>query len=285
MFDEFFKWLISTLTSTALLGVIIYFSRSALTKLIGKSIEHRFDKKIENFKSEIRDKEKELEQIRVFMASTRRERDSTLQTKRFEAAEILMRSRQFLGQFTMLVEYVKMLNMNEILDKRNDPKITQFIKALTDPVDIDEKLRVYGTFDRTLPELYLNDRVKKLFEAYQFIILNAVMIMKVLSMPGININPDLFKKDSLRKTVIELAPLAKEGFDQFGDSYAYHWTNYFYEEILKELRNELLGITSLSKDTEAATKLALDTRRAQVNLHTKLEENGLSENLINPDAR
>lgn len=285
MFDEFFKWLISTLTSTALLGVIIYFSRSTITKLIGKSIEHRFDKKIENFKSEIRDKEKELEQIRVFMASTRRERDSTLQTKRFEAAEILMRSRQFLGQFTMLVEYVKMLNMNEILDKRNDPKITQFIKALTDPVDIDEKLRVYGTFDRTLPELYLNDRVKKLFEAYQFIILNAVMIMKVLSMPGININPDLFKKDSLRKTVIELAPLAKEGFDQFGDSYAYHWANYFYEEILKELRNELLEITSLSKDTEAATKLALDTRRAQINLHTKLEENGLSENLINPDAR
>ncbi|MEB5886804.1 hypothetical protein [Enterobacter roggenkampii] len=285
MFDEILKWLISALTSTALLGVIIYFSRSTLTKWIGKSIEHRFDKKIENFKSEIRDKEKELEQIRLFMASTRRERDSTLQTKRFEAAEILMRSRQFLGQFTMLVEYVKMLNMNEILDKRNDPKITQFIKALTDPVEIDEKLRVYGTFDRTLPDLYLNDRVKKLFEAYQFIILNAVMIMKVLSMPGININPDLFKKDSLRKTVIELAPLAKEGFDQFGDSYAYHWTNYFYEEILKELRNELLGITSLSKDTEAATKLALDTRRAQINLHTTLEENGLSENLINPEAR
>lgn len=284
MFDEIIKWLISTLSSTALLGFIIYFSRTTLTKLIGKSIEHRFDKKIENFKAEIRDKEKELEQIRAFMASTRRERDSTLQTKRFEAAEILMRSRQFLGQFTMLVEYLKLLKMDEILDKRDDPKITQFIKALTDPVNIDEKLREYGTFDRTLPDLYLSERVKKLFDAYQYIILNAVMIMRVLSIPGLNINPDLFKKDSLRNTVIELAPPAKEGFDQFGDSYAYHWTNYFYEEILKEIRNELLGITSLSKDTEAATKLALDTRQAQINLQASLEENGLPEDLIITDA-
>ncbi|MFG6090877.1 hypothetical protein [Enterobacter soli] len=285
MFDEIIKWLISTLSSTALLGVIIYFSRTTLMKLIGKSIEHRFDKKIESFKAEIRDKEKELEQIRAFMASTRRERDSTLQTKRFEAAEILMRSRQFLGQFTMLVEYLKLLKLDEVLAKRNDPKITQFIKTLTDPVNIDEKLRVYGTFDRTLPDLYLSDRVKKLFDAYQFIILNAVMIMRVLSMPGLNINPDLFKKDSLRNSVIELAPFAKEGFDQYGDSYAYHWTSYFHEEILKEIRNELLGITSLSKDTEAATKLALDTRQAQINLHASLEENGLPEDLIIPDAR
>ncbi|WP_421633346.1 hypothetical protein [Enterobacter ludwigii] len=285
MFDEIIKWLISTLSSTALLGFIIYFSRTTLTKLIGKSIEHRFDKKIENFKAEIRDKEKEFEQIRTFMASTRRERDSTLQTKRFEAAEILMRSRQFLGQFTMLVEYLKLLKMDEILDKRDDPKITQFIKTLTDPVDIDEKLKVYGTFDRTLPDLYLSERVKKLFDAYQYIILNAVMIMRVLSIPGLNINPDLFKKDSLRNTVIELAPLAKDGFDQYGDSYAYHWTSYFYEEILKEIRNELLGITSLSKDTEAATKLALDTRQAQINLHASLEKNGLPENLIITDAK
>lgn len=285
MSEDILKWLGGVLTSATALGVVVYCMRSALTKFISKSIEHRFDKKIENFKAEIRGTEKEFEQIRAFMGSIRKERDSTLQAKRFEAAETLMRQRQFLGQCTMLVEYVKMLNIEEILKKKQDPKIAQFIKTLTDPFDIDGKLKVYGTFDRTLTDLYLSERVKKVFETYQFIILNAVMIMKILSLPSLDINPDLFKKDSLRNMVIELAPLSKEGFDQFGDSYAYHWTNYFYTEILKELRNELLGITSISKDAEAATQLALDSRRAQINLHASLEKSGLSEDLIKPDAR
>ncbi|HEX4500234.1 MAG TPA: hypothetical protein VH187_03555 [Scandinavium sp.] len=285
MFEEILKWVGSVLASTAVFGIVVYLMRSTLTKLIGKSIEHRFDKKIESFKAEIRGNEKEFEQIRAFMGSIRKERDSTLQAKRFEAAETLMRQRQFLGQFTMLVEYVKMLNMEEILKNRNDPQIAKFIKALTDPVDIDEKLKIYGTFDRTMTDLYLSERIKKLFETYQYIMLNAVMIMKILSLPNLDINPDLFKKDSIKNMVIELAPLSKEGFDQFGDSYAFHWTNYFYTEILTELRNELLGITSMSKDTEAATQLALDSRRAQISLHAIFEKSGLSEDLIKSDAR
>lgn len=284
MFDEFIKLLGTVFTSTALLGGVIYFSRSTLTKFLSKTIEHRFDKKIEKFKADIRDNEKEFEQIRAFISSARRERDSALQAKRFEAAEILMHSRQFLGQFTMLVEYLKMLNMEEILKKRDDPKITQFIKTLTDPVDIDEKLRVFGTFDRTMPELYLSEEVKKLFDAYQTIILNAVMVMKILSIPGLKINPDFFKKDYMKNMIIELAPLAKDGFDKFGDSHAYHLTNYFYNQVLIELRNDLLGITSMSKDTEAATRLALDSRQAQINLHSSLAKTGLTEDIIKNDV-
>lgn len=284
MFDEFLKWLSTVLTSAVFLSAIAYFSRSALTKFISKSIEHRFDRKIENFKSDIRDNEKEFEQIRQFIGSTRRERDSTLQAKRFEAAEALMRSRQFLSQFTMLVEYVKMLNMEEILKNRNDPKITQFIKTLADPVGIDEKLRVYGEFDRTMPDLYLSEKVKKLFDIYQSIMLNAVMIMKVLSLPGLNISPDLYKKDVLKNMIIESAPFAKDGFDKFGDSYAYLWLNYFHDQILKELRNELLGITSMTNDTQAATRVALDSRQAKIDLQTSLANNGLSQTLIKKDV-
>ncbi len=183
----------------------------------------------------------------------------------------------------MLVEYVKMLNMEEILKNRNDPKITQFIKTLADPVGIDEKLRVYGTFDRTMPELYLSEKVKKLFETYQSIIINAVMIMKILSLPGLNISPDLYKKDALKNMIIELAPLAKDGFDEFGDSYAYLWLNYFHDQILKELRNELLGISSMTNDTQAATRLALDSRQAKIDLQTSLARNGLSQTFIKED--
>ncbi|WP_213842390.1 hypothetical protein [Enterobacter hormaechei] len=283
MLEEFMKWLSTVLTSAALISAVVYFSRSTISKYLGKSIEHRFDKKIEAFKSEVRDNEKEFEQIRAFMGSTRRERDSTLQAKRFEAAEILMRSRQTFGEFTIFVEYLKMLKLEEILKNKNDPKITQFIKTLTDPVDIDGKLKTIANIDKTLPDLYLSEKVKNLFNIYRSIIMNAVMIMKLLSMSGLNINQDLFKKDVLKKMIIESVPTSASGFEKYGDSYAYLWLDYFHDQILKELRNELLGITSMSNDTEAATRLALDSRQAKIKLHESLVTNGLSEDLIKTD--
>ncbi|ELY3622591.1 hypothetical protein ACM92P_000680 [Cronobacter dublinensis] len=284
MLNEILKWIVSVLTSATVLGAILYFTRSSLTKFIGKSIEHRFDKKLENFKAEIRENEKEIEQIRTFMSSTRRERDSALQAKRFEAAESLMRMRQFLGQLNFFVDYLNILNLDEILKKKDDPKIIQFINTLIGGVDINERVTTYGKFDRTMMELYLSERTRKTFDTYQSIILNAVMIMKVLSLSLVNLPPDFFKKDAIKKMIIELVPSAEAGFDEFGDSYAYHWSTYFYKRISAELRNELLGITSMSKDTEAAAQLASDSRQALIKLQESLKNSGLSEDLIKSDA-
>ncbi|EOY4339369.1 hypothetical protein ACP5YT_001000 [Cronobacter malonaticus] len=284
MLDEFVKWILSVLTSAAVLTAIAYFLRSSLTKFIGKSIEHRFDKKLENFKAGIRENEKEFEQIRAFMSSARRERDSALQAKRFEAAESLMRMRQFLGQFNIFVEYLKVLNIDEIVKKRDDPQINQFINTLIGTINIEEKMSAYGQFDRTMTELYLGERVRKTFDTYQSIIFNAVIIMKVLSLPLVKMPPDFFKKDTIKNMVIELAPKAKSGFEKFGDTHAYYWATYFYNEISTELRNELLGISSMSKDTESAAQLATDSRQALIKVQESLKKSGLSEELINSDA-
>ncbi|EGT5668500.1 hypothetical protein AGJ44_06370 [Cronobacter dublinensis subsp. dublinensis] len=284
MLNEILKWIVSVLTSATVMGAILYFTRSSLTKFIGKSIEHRFEKKLENFKAEIRENEKEIEQIRAFMSSARRERDSALQAKRFEAAEALMRMRQFLGQLNIFVEYLKMLNMEEILKKRDDPKIHQFINDLTRHADIDGKLATYAAFDKTITELYLSERVRKIFEVYQSVIMNATITMKLLSMPGLKIIPDIFKKDELKSMIIELVPSAKPGFDKFGDNHAYYWLNYFHNEISQELRSELLGISSMSKDTEAAAQLATDSRQALIKVKESLKKIGLSEEFINSDA-
>ncbi|ELY6291239.1 hypothetical protein SNQ63_002039 [Cronobacter sakazakii] len=283
MLDEVIKWILSVLTSAAALTAIAYFLRSSLTKFIGKSIEHRFDKKFENFKAEIRDNEKEFEQIRAFMSSARRERDSALQAKRFEAAEVLMRLRHSLGQLSMFVEYIKILNLEEISKKNDDPKITELINTLIGDMDINERMKTYSSLDKTLPDLYLSEQVNKTFEAYKSIIINAAIIMRVLSLPGMKLIPNLFKQDQLKKMIIELAPLTQKGFDEFGDIYAYHLSNHFYNEILIQLRNELLGTFSISKDTEAAAQLASDSRQALIKVQESLKKSGLSEEFINSD--
>lgn len=83
--------------------------------------------------------------------------------------------------------------------------------------------------------------------------------------------------------MIELVPGSKDGFDKFGESYAYHWSTYFHDQILKSLRREISGVDELAKATRSAENLALDSRRAQLNVRSTLEAAGLPEKLIKTD--
>ncbi|CAI2540284.1 Uncharacterised protein [Serratia liquefaciens] len=254
--------------------------RDALSKFFAKSIEQKLDRKLELFKAGIRDGEKELEQIRTFIVSARRDRDSTLQSKRFEAAEVVIKIRQQLAQFTIIVEYIKTLKIYKILQDGDDPKIIEFINVLIKPLNIDDNLKILGAIDRTLPRLYLSERSVKVFEMYENIVINAVVLIKLCSLPMKN-KQKILKEDSLSKSIIELAPLSKPGFEEFGEGYAFHWATYFYNETLRELRNELFGTDNIANDTESAERVALDTRMAQINVRQSLHKTGLSESLLN----
>lgn len=283
MHNEFLKWLLGVITSAGLLTFLAFFMRTTLSKIFTRTIEFQFEKKFEKFKADIRDNETELGQIRTFLSSARRERDSALQNKRFEAAEQLMRSRQFLSQLTPLVEYTKLLKTEEILKDNDNPKISNFINTLIGPFNIDEKLNTYKSFDKTIMNLYLSEKTKKTFEIYEFIIFSAVTTMKLLSIPGLKVTSNIFKKEQLVKMVIEEVPPSKKGFDDFGDNYIYYWANYFYEHTLTELRNELHGDGNMSKDTEAATRIAIDSRSAQYDIRSSLNKYGLSDSLLKPE--
>ncbi|CZZ44907.1 Uncharacterised protein [Enterobacter hormaechei] len=286
MAEQISRWVISFITSAGALALLAFLTRSTLAKFFTKSVEHHFEKKFEKFKAEIRDNEKELEQIRTFMSSARRDRDSTLQSKRFEAAESLLRARQLISEFSGLADYLKILKVDEIIKRNSDPKMTNFIKTLTDPFNIDEKLTNFKEIDRTLPNLYLSERTIKTFEAYESIILNAVTIMKLLSLPGLKIDPNLFNKEKMKNMIIDLYPQSQAGFEQYGDSYVFQLTMYFYTQILNELRNELLGTGNMMKDTEAAANLARDTRNAHMNILKSLQNNEIPESIINkPDSQ
>lgn len=279
---EFWKWLFGVVASSGVIGVAALLMRDTLAKFFLKSVEHRFEKKLETFKADIRDNEKELDQIRSFLVSARRDRDSATQTKRLEAAELLLRARHGLSQLSMLVEYLKILNTEQIIKDGNDPKIIEFIETLVKPFDIDEKIKLLGAIDRTLPRLYLSDKSLKVFDAYESIIIHAAMMMKLLSLPLRN-KSGLVNAGTLSKTVVEIVPGAKEGFDKWGEGYAYHWAKYFHDEILRHLRHEVSGTDDLKRDTESIERLAIDSRRAQINVRASLEQAGLPDNLIKPD--
>jgi hypothetical protein len=93
----------------------------------------------------------------------------------------------------------------------------------------------------------------------------------------------MLKKGFLSEMVVELVPGAREGFDKFGESYAYHWATYFYDQTLALLRHEISGADDIAKAAKSAESLALDSRRAQLAVRANLEAAGLPERLINED--
>ncbi|MCL8608936.1 hypothetical protein KUA00_03925 [Proteus mirabilis] len=284
MFSDFWSWILSVAISTGLVGVIGYFLRDTLSVFFAKSVEHKFDRKLENFKAESRNNEKELEQIRTFLVSAYRERDSMIQTKKLEAAEILLRARHELSQLSILVEYMKILNTERILDNKGDPKITEFINLLIKPFDLDEKIKQLGCFDKTYPRLYLTDKSLKLYDAYEGIILNAAIMMKLFSL-NLSNRSDFIKESQLSEKIIELVPPSKDGFKQFGEAYSYHWATHFYNEILRSLRHEISGADDLNRDAESAERLGINSRRAQMSIFASLEQVGLPDTLIKPDEK
>jgi hypothetical protein len=279
---EFWNWLLGVVISTGSLGMAAYLMRDTIGSFFAKAVEHRFEKKLETFKAGIRDNEKELDQIRSFLVAARRDRDSAIQAKRLEAAEILLRARQTLSQFSMLVEYMKILNTDQILKDSGDPKIAEFIDTLTKPFDIEEKIKILGKIDKTVPRLYLSEKSLKAFDTYESIILQAAMMMKLFSIP-LRDKGNLIKSGNLSKTIIELVPNSKDGFDRWGEGYAYYWSTYFHDEILRALRHEVSGADDMARDAVSVERLALDSRRAQINIRSSLEQVGLPDNLIKLD--
>ncbi len=279
MKSEIFNWLITVISSSGLVGVAAYLLRDTVVKYLTKSVEHKFETKLEKFKADIRDSEKEIEHIRSFLASNRRERDSLIQSKRIQAAENLLRARDVISQMTLLVEYMKILNISEIFKDAGNPKIGEFIDTLTKPLNTEEKIKSLGSIDMGVPRLYLSDKSLKLFDTYKGIVLHAAMMMQAMRVPLRNLD-SIMKPGVLSESVIDLAPMSKEGFDKWGESYAYFWASYFHDELLRSLRKEIWGEDNETLDTKSVEQLALDSRRAQINVRASLEKMGLPNSLI-----
>ncbi|MFO3842224.1 hypothetical protein [Citrobacter freundii] len=284
MDNEFLKWSIGVLASSGIIGGVGILFRDTLGRFMGKAIEHKFEKKIEEFKSEVREGEKELEQMRAYLSSARSGRDSLLQAKRFEAAENLIKIRQYLYSFNMVIVYMKMLKIEELSKNINDHKVKAFIDAIIQPLKLDEKFEEYKKFDVDTPTLYLSDRAIKAFQIHQGIIMVGAAKLKMLSVAVEN-TPEFINGDSLIAQIVDYIPSSESGFKEFGLTYVFQWHEYFREELLKEIRKDLNVDGNIKRDAESAAMLAIGARDAQQKVKESIKQYGLSDDLLNHEMK
>lgn len=276
-----YDWIVSSLGTSALLGVVVYLFRETLAKFFTKSVEHQFDLKLEIIKDQLLAKSTELDHIMTFMSSQKRERDSVLQAKNLEAAEITLRACDALAPLKMAVEFVKTLNIEEIVKQKNNPDIAEFVGTLLASIKVDETLAEIKEIDMTIPRLYLNDRTLSFFNAHQSIIMHAILIMKLLSL-GLD-SEKLMKKKVLQKEIEGLIPISKESFAKYGESYAFLWVQFFSDEIKKALRVQVRGDEKDMEDSATITNLSIASQQAQHEVRQKIDSSGLPPELFNTE--
>ncbi|MEM9524420.1 MAG: hypothetical protein AAF982_10615, partial [Pseudomonadota bacterium] len=105
---------------------------------------------------------------------------------------------------------------------------------------------------------------------------------KILSLP--QGNKYLLNEGTLQKRVEAIVPSSKEGFEKFGESYAYYWTQYFYNETLRALRAAANGAEKDREDAATITRMTIMSRRAQLEARQKLEKSGLPTEFIRKEG-
>ena len=284
MDGDYIKIFFGVMSSTTVLAVLGYIFRDVVGRMLFSRMEHKLEERIEIFKADIRSNEKELSEIRNFLHSASRESSSIVVAKRLEAAEVLLRLRHTLSKLNILVEYMKTLNIQAILDEGDDAKIAEMFESLSRPLKIDETIDQLGSIERTLPQLYISESSMKAFSAYESIVLHSVMLIKLFSIP-VPEKSKVVKEGNLSKIVLELVPQAKDGFERWGDQYAFHWSTYFYDLILKSLREEISGDNEMSRNVESAERMEFLSREAQRNIQIAVARAGLSQDILRDSSK
>jgi hypothetical protein len=276
---------IDTAAVTVLFAFLFIALKETILKFLTGAIVSKFAIHLEQAKSELREKEqrlsqqfssqeKELERISDHLSHLRRERDTALLNKKIEAAEKILKACTVLANLTMAVEILKVLNVSKISENLSSQEKIKIFTEISDLTKIRAHLEELTVVDRNVAKLYLSERSLTHFDVYALVVCHAAMTLTALS-AGMSIN-DMFKKDALRGKVENLVPTSKEGFEKYGEVYAYQWVDWLFTETVKSLREDIHGTTQADYDFSSAADLAYTTKRAQLQAVQMLEEAGLS---------
>lgn len=243
-------WFFSTLGSTGLLVSIGYLFKDVIFKYYEKKIALNFEKELEHFKSEIRRKEKSLEDelkrkdselifIRDSLMNFKKERLTALNSKKLLAYESMYETLRFYNQTATLTNILKVFDLNKALDKEYKQSFQQISETLFNSFGIEKIISEMNSKDEKYFQLYLNNKILENFKRFKEISVHSIFLINLLKM-GL-LEKKILNNDYLLKSIIELVPSAEKGFKEYGDQYALYWHDYFYNQVVTLLRLEILG--------------------------------------------
>jgi hypothetical protein len=263
---------IPALTTTSLLSLALWLSRALITARLTRSVQHEFDEKLEQLKSDFRAAEKsleatlaqrsaELESLRAGALSGITQRRALLDKRRLEAIDQLWGTlirNQSARSLAMTMSVMKLENIAEQVGR--DDRLRDLIKVSGggfDPSKLD-----YVTASLARP--YVSDMAWALFIAIQAITSYYVAHWVALS-NGID-SRNMVANDAVQKLILAVTPEYKEYLETNGLSASYHLLERLDTLLLGELN---LIATNYQQDKESVEQAAEILEHAR-NLNQKI---------------
>ena len=175
-------WLLSTLVTTALLSLLLFFSKNLILTRLKASVEHEFDAKLERvradlrkseevFKADLRAKEIQIEVLRSGALSGMASRQSLVDQRRLEAVEQLWDGIEKLAPLKMACAMMATVDFTKSLKwAAQEPKGREFFTQIGTSVDPSK----FPKTDAHKARPFVSEIAWALFAAYQAIVGHAV---------------------------------------------------------------------------------------------------------------
>jgi hypothetical protein len=237
--------LISALITPVSLGVIGYLLRDVLRSWLEKSIEQKFDVKLENLKADLRlkeqaiasdlhSKEAEISSLRNGILSGISNRHIALDKRRLQAAEAIWCSVIELRKGLVILNVMSSINIEvAIKETKKDPKAREFFEVIGKSTDMD-----FSKMTAAFEQPFASPQVWHIFSIYQGIILGPWAVFQALRH---GIAKESGNDSDLLKSVKVLLPQYTAMLDKFGSSSLRYVLKDVEQLLLLEIRRMLNG--------------------------------------------
>jgi hypothetical protein len=259
--EWFLNWILSTASSTALVGILAFLCKNLIVNRLKASVQHEFDSKLENlrtelrkneeaFKADLRAKETQIEVLRSGALSGLVSRQAILNERRLKAIEQLWVSVEQLAPLKLASSIMAEFNFEKILELAAH---TQGIRDLFTMMGKGFEPDKLQKSDAHKARPFVSELAWALFSAYQAIGHHAVVQVQMVK-AGIR-DPKLLNIEHVQKLAKAALPWYAEYIDQYGSAGHHNLLEPLETELLKELRRMMRGEESDKSSVEQAANI------------------------------
>jgi len=261
--------ILSTLSSVGIIGVVGYLSKNIILKYAEKRISYKFEKELEKFRGDIREKESHIALINTYLTDLSRNRSKLRSDKQIIAVEDCFKLIKILNKTNFMIEMLVRINFKKVFADKRELELQSFFEQLYLDFNVESILTEIREFNDNSIDLYLDSKSLNNFNIFKGIIFSAIAYILAFK----DKTTSFLKKEDkeLVNLITKFLPQAKASFEEYGDEYIFQWHSYFFEQTKVSLRNFISGDNN-SEDIVNIQNITMSSRKIYNNLPSDLKK-------------
>lgn len=261
--------ILNTLSSVGIIGLVGYLSKDIILKYSEKRIALKFEKELEKFRGEIREKETHIALINSYLTDLSKNRSKLKSDRQIAAAEDCFKLLKILNKTNFVIEMLVRINFKKVFSDKRELELQGFFEQLYLDFKVEDILTEIKEFKDNSIDLYLDGKSLNNFNIFKEITFSAIVLILAFK----DKTTGFVRKEhkDLVNLIIKFLPQAKASFEEYGDEYMFIWHSYFFEQTKASLRS-FISDDNNSEDIVNIQNITMSSRKIYDNLPTDLKK-------------